>query len=263
MTTALVLTTGYSISFPVFSAVEVPGEAYKIEGEVQGTAFALGAEYMLTARHVLVAASSGGQYQVVVGLQAPDGFFKAARVADSEQLDADIALLKVDFVVPGSEGWFNRFKWREAPIEPFELVRSVGYGYGLQVIDDRRSVIVRGFQGHVVSRLDEFKPVGWVGKPVPAYELSFAAPCGLSGAPLLNSQGNVVVHGVVIGNSESRMLVFRSEERVGESSGVSTVEQYEALTLGIAVQASVVLNQTSKLLGMSVREHLAAHGLIV
>jgi len=255
------LTSGYSIALPVFSAVPAPGEAYKIEGEVCGSAFALGDEYMLTARHVLLEASAG-EHQMVVGLQAPDGFFKAARVVEAEPLHADIAILRVEFVVAGSDKWFNRFKWREAPVEPFEPVRVVGYGYGIHRVDDRQSLVVRGFQGHVVSRLNEFKPVGWTGPAFPAYELSFSAPRGLSGAPLLNSQGTVFVHGVVIGNSESRMLVFRSEERVHEGTTATTVEQYEALTLGIAVEASTVLAQRSALLGKSIREHLVDHALL-
>lgn len=113
-----------------------------------------------------------------------------------------------------------------------------------------------------MSRLTEFKPVAWAGPAFPAYELSFAAPRGLSGAPLLNTRGTVFLHGVVIGNSQSRVPVFRSEERVSDGSSATIVEQYEALTLGIAVEASTILTQTSKLLGKSVREHLADHGLI-
>ena len=216
---------------------------------------------MLTAKHVLVEASSRG-HQIVVGLQAPNGFFKAARVVQSEQLDADIALLDVEFVVAGSDRWFNRFKWREPPVEPFERIHVVGYGHGMYRVDDRESLVVRAFQGHVVSRLDEFKPVGWAGSAFPVYELSFAMPLGLSGAPLLNSQGAVFVHGVVLGNSEARMLVFRSEERLTHGAVVAAVEQYEALTLGIAVEAKAVLTQTSTLLGKTIREHLVEHHLI-
>ena len=113
-----------------------------------------------------------------------------------------------------------------------------------------------------MSRLDEFKPVGWAGSAFPVCELSFAMPRGLSGAPLLNSQGAVFVHGVVIGNSEARMLVFRSEERLTHGAVVAVVEQYEALTLGIAVEAKAVLTQTSTLLGKTIREHLVEHHLI-
>ena len=39
------------------------------------------------------------------------------------------------------------------------------------------------------------------------------------------------------------MLVFRSEERLREGAVTATVEQYEALTLGIAVDAKTVLEK--------------------
>lgn len=258
----MALVSGYSIALPVFSAVAVPasdGDAYRPQGEVCGSAFALGGDYMLTAQHVLAEASAGGD-EVVVGLQT-DGFLKAARVVESEQLHAEIALLRVEFVVEGSDKWFNRLRWREGPLHTFEAVRVLGYAYGIHRVDNRESLVVRGFEGRVVSGLREFKPVGWPGLPFPVYELSFLAPRGLSGAPLLSS-GTEFVHGVVIGNSQSRMLVFRSEERVREGDAAATVEQHEAMTLGIAVQASTVLAQTSRLLGKSIREHLADHALL-
>jgi hypothetical protein len=134
-----------------------------------------------------------------------------------EQLDADIALLHVEFVVAGSDRWFNRFKWREPPVEPFERIRVVGYGHGMYRVDDRESLVVRAFQGHVVSRLDEFKPVGRAGSAFPVYELRSRMPRGLSGAPLLNSQGAVFVHGVVIGNRAGACRCNRKFDRGSES----------------------------------------------
>jgi hypothetical protein len=234
------------MTLPVFSAFPGPSGTHLIQGEVCGSAFALGSEFMLTAHHVLREAAAGGEY-VVVGLQSPEGVWNVARVVETETLAADLALLRVEFAQPGSERWFHRFKWQEVPFEPFALVRAVGYAYGMQNVDGLRSVVVRGFQGHIVSRLVAFKPLGWPGQPFPVYELSFASPRGLSGAPL---------------NSESRMLVFRAQERVRKGAEITTVEQYEALTLGIAVEAGTALPQQSRLLGKSLREHLAEHSLI-
>jgi hypothetical protein len=236
------LTSGYTIALPVFSARSAPGGAYQIEGEVQGTAFAIGGSFMLTAGHVADAATTEGRH-AVIALEGPDGFFKAAKVIEREDLDADVALLKVEFPVEGSERWFHVFRWRETPVEAFETVRCVGYAYGIHNVDGRQSVVARGFQGEVVSRLREFKPLAWPRDPFPVYELSFMAPRGLSGAPLLNSHGHPLVYGMVIGNSQSRMTVFRSEERLAEPDRNTTVEQYEALTLGIAVEGRTILAQ--------------------
>lgn len=161
----MALVSGYSIALPVFSAVAVPasdGDAYRPQGEVCGSAFALGGDYMLTAQHVLAEASAGGD-EVVVGLQT-DGFLKAARVVESEQLHAEIALLRVEFVVEGSDKWFNRLRWREGPLHTFEAVRVLGYAYGIHRVDDRESLVVRGFEGRVVSGLQGVQ-AGWLARP--------------------------------------------------------------------------------------------------
>lgn len=96
------LTSGYSVALPIFSASPVPGDAYKIEGEVCGSAFALGGHFMLSTCHVASEASAGSR-QAVVGLTGPDGYLKSARVVEYEQLQADLAILQVEFVFSGSE----------------------------------------------------------------------------------------------------------------------------------------------------------------
>ncbi len=72
----------------------------------------------------------------------------------------------------------------------------------------------------------------------------------------MNAQGKAVIHGMIIGNSESKMLVFRSEERDKNGDTVTAVEQYESLTLGIAITASEIIALPSKLLGSTIDEHL-------
>jgi hypothetical protein len=217
---------------------------------------------MLTAGHVVSSIDRSSGNAIIVGVQGPDTYFQAAYVTEAELIGADLGLLKVDFVIPGSDRWFNRFRWADSPLDAFTRVRAVGYAYGMHRVEDRQSIVTRGFEGHIVSTLNEFKPLGSAGGPFSVHELSFMAPRGLSGAPLLNASGKVTIHGVVIGNSETRMMVFRSEERVAEPTATATVEQYEALTLGIAVAAGDVLSRESRLLGTSVRDHLEAHNLL-
>jgi hypothetical protein len=257
--------TGYSMASPILCAEDSSGEQRAI-GEVRGSAFSIGGDYFLTAGHVARAAAAcpGGAVAVV-----PDsrGDLRPARIVDSEILEGDVGLLRADVATIGSasmdsSGSFYCLQWQTKQLNPFEIVRVVGYAYGVHTVDERRSLVVRGFQGHVTSHLMEFKPVGWKGSPFPVYELSFVAPLGLSGAPLLNASGTVQVHGVVIGNSESRMLVHRSDERLTEEGAVSTLENYEVLTLGIAVDASYVLALRSNLLGKPIRDHLEAFNLV-
>jgi len=258
------LTSGYAISLPVFAGREEENGTFLIEGEVAGTAFSLGNEFMITAGHVVKNIDMSSPNCMILGL-AKDASFKAARVVEAEPLDKDIAVLRVEFNVSGSDKWFRKFKWHDSAILPLQPIRTVGYAYGMHTVDDRKSVIVRGFQGYVVARLPEFKPVGYTGDPFGVYELSFAAPRGLSGAPLMNVVGTVVIHGVIIGNSEAQMTVFRSEERIkeiGKTIKVEQYEKYEALTLGVAVTAREIFSLKSNLLGASVRDHLEANDLL-
>src|SRR3990172_4994834 len=256
------LTSGYSITLPVFRAQRREDQTFLIQTQVEGSAFPLGGEFMVTAAHVSATDSASDDATMVVGIQAPDGYFKAAEITEVEDIGADIAVLRVSFSVPESNDWFNRFKWSRSQLDPFTPVRTVRYAYGTHTIDGNTSVVVRGFHGEVVSRLNEFRPLTMKGSPFQVYELSFLAPRGLSGAPLLNAQGKVQIHGVIIGNTDTRMMVFRSQETIQEDAKTTIVEQYDALSLGVAVTADDILPRKSRLLGASVEKHLAVHELI-
>lgn len=258
----MTLTSGYSLALPVFHAVRNSDGSFEKKGEVRGTAFSIGGDYMITAAHVLTGIPTSGQDLALVGISHPEKGLMAAIVAEYEDLQCDVAILRVTYSMPDLSQCFNRFQWSSKQLNPFENVRSVGYAYGLHKVDEEETVVVRGFQGHIVSSLDRFRPVGGTGSPFSVYELSFAVPRGLSGSPLLNAQGKVIVHGVVIGNSESKMLVFSSEEKVVEESSSTFVEQYESLTLGVAVRTDQLLNLDSELLGSTVEKYLSDSDLL-
>ena len=136
----------------------------------------------------------------------------------------------------------------------------MGFPYGTLRVDEKLKSVQRVFQGYVVSRIIEFKPVGVSGNPYAVYELSFAAPRGLSGAPLLNAAGSLLLHGMVIAHSESKMIVFHSEEVVKEAWETTVVEHHEVLRLGVAVTADHILGSESRLLGGLVRDFLGSNG---
>ena len=264
--------SGYSMVLPLLPArSDAPGGA-AVDGGIFGTCFSIGGPFMLTAGHVAATAPFEANRRLIAAIQTPDGMaFKAAEVVQCEQLTADIGLLKVQFHYPESASWIRRLAWSERHLLPFEVVRTAGYPYGLHITEEHgNALVVRGFQGQVVASIQHFKPQGMKGPLFAIYELSFMAPRGLSGAPLMNANGVPVVHGVVIGNSESKMLVFRSEERETEKEEseqekkekTSSFEQYEALSLGIAVTAAQVFALESKMLGGTVRQHLSTQGLL-
>jgi hypothetical protein len=256
----MVLTSGYSVALPIFQAEINAGRITPIPTALVGSCFALGGNYMITAGHVASKFADENR-TLVVGIYRQDTGLDVAAVIELEHLGCDLAILQIDFDESHMFERFHRFGWSNVPLDPFTAVRSIGYAYGVQHVEDRQFVIVRGFQGHIVSRLSQFKPAGMMGSPFEVYELSLVAPRGLSGAPLTNVAGKAVIHGVVIGNSESQMMVFRNEERV-QSDRAQIVERYEALTLGIAVPATEVFRQTSHLFGSTVYHHLNQHGLL-
>jgi hypothetical protein len=92
--------------------------------------------------------------------------------------------------------------------------------------------------------------------------LSFSAPRGLSGAPLLTNDELAVVKGVVIGNSQSKMQVLSETERQSGSDWGKTTEVYESMSLGVAVRSVVVASLHSLLLGRTIGDHLREHGLL-
>jgi len=258
--------SGYSISLPIFSAEPFPNEGFKIIGEIFGTCFSIGEGFMLTAGHV-VREIQESAYIGVVGLLEPESRFpKGAPIVKSEILSCDLGIIEVDFIVKESAKWFSTLSWQQKPLTMLEPVKCVGYPYGLHNVEDRKSLVIRSFQGYIVAAVNRFKPLGMEGEPFSVYELSFQAPRGLSGSPLLREYGKLNVTGVVIGNSKSRMLVLESEEiekQMGEKATRKTVvEQYESLSLGVAVQAEEIFGIRSELLGDAIGGYFEKNKLL-
>ena len=159
-----------------------------------------------------------------------------------------------------------RRPWNNQPLVGFDPIRCCGYAYGHHRVGDRQSVVQRCFQGYVVAPLNEFELPGTNADIFSVHELSFPVPRGLSGSPLLNAVGNVMVNGVVIGNSDSQMVVFRSKEIETEAEkntkSTTIVERFESLSLGIAVQPEAILPLQSTMLGTTIEDHLLTNELL-
>jgi len=70
----------------------------------------------------------------------------------------------------------------------------------------------------------------------------------------------LLLHGMVIGHSESKMIVFHSEEVVKEAWETTVVEHHKVLRLGVAVTADHILGCESRLLGGVFRDFLGSNG---
>ena len=255
----------HALALPICRVEQEQQENYRIKGEILGTCFAIGNTHLITAAHV-ISDLTAIQSNAGVMLLNPEGqSFHIAPIIATEILHADIGILQIE--PKQGKLWFGRARWRGTPLSEFERIRAFGYPYGLHTVGDRQQIVLRSFEGHTVVHLREYLPLGMSGDPFSVYELSFATPRGLSGAPLCTfTDNNVRVHGVVIGNSQSSMLVFQSSEKSTEKDGERTettiVERYESLSLGIAVDMLTIKELKSGLLGSTVGAFLTTNELL-
>lgn len=140
------------------------------QGVFHGTAFCLAPNLFLTAAHVFHQAKAVGPDACVARLTP--GSFHGITVEDGELFDdIDVALLHC----PGLAADILPFSFM--PLPYLADVFCAGFAFGFQP----PVFHMRAFKGHIVNRreLDLLKA------GPPGYELSFIAPPGLSGAPLV------------------------------------------------------------------------------
>jgi hypothetical protein len=218
---------------------------------------------MMTAGHVAAGFGDSNALIPLVGLFGPERRFKCAQVTASEILPGDVAVLKMDYLAAETIHWQPKIRWGSRGLVGLEPIRAIGYAYGIYTTDQDTRIVSRAFEGAVTARLSRFKPLGSDIASFPVYELPFLAPRGLSGCPLLSAKGAILVRGVIIGNSQAKMLVYSSEEIVEEPSGKTRIEHYESLTLGIATDGLFIQQLRSELLGTTIGAHLEAHSLLL
>jgi len=171
--------------FPVFGASGGPTGDLE---EICGTAFSIGADVFMTAGHVLKSAFT---HQVAaIGYPGIPGKTWRGSSIDEQEVFADLDIGICKAQVPHSPP----IPWGQGPILLSEEVQSVGYPHGLDLT--LRTVVLRAFQGHIVSerKFGKLPQLPWV------YELSFQCPRGISGAPIWKTEGQSGVGGVIIGS---------------------------------------------------------------
>ena len=230
---------------------------YDMHGDVIGTCFSIAGGFCLTAGHVVRNLQAlKGDFVPLIATPTNEAW-TAAVIQESEFLDADIGILQCITM----SDQLPTLTWNVDNLNVLASVKSFGYAYGTHFVERELMIVARAFKGEIVCTLPRFKPIGFDGPAFSVHELSFQAPRGLSGAPLLDD-GSDVVKGVVIGNSQSEMIV--SSEKETESNGdlIHSIERVERLTLGIAVRAVQVTTLNSVLLKGSIGAHLKTHGLL-
>jgi hypothetical protein len=249
----------YHLAYPMFSGKLVRPSVYQIQGDIQGTCISIGANTFVTAGHVAKELESRHEPALVGIFAADESHMWAAPIESYEHLRCDLSLVRIEAPhAPYSEQILT-LAWSSEPLGWCDNVETYGYAYGLHQAT-RTTVLLRAFKGYVVCDPTDFTRSG---ESFHAYELSFGVPRGLSGAPLFTHEKKLLVHGVIIGNSSSSMLVFDSKEVEQRTGHVVRVERYESLNLGIAVHGREVLGLESKLLRGTIGAHLQAQKKLV
>ena len=240
----------YERIFPVAAGNITKGTAddVMILNQVIGTCFSIGGDYFLTAAHVL---KSALQYKWSGISFAYKDMWHGSPFFNTQILeDFDIGI----FIAETPNTKFLR--WNDKSFPMLQAVQSIGYPYAFD--SENRQITVRSFAGHIVSEQKFHRLKG----NARIYELSFQAPRGLSGAPLLTLEKGKSVSGIIIGNSTTEMLIYSDKEIISDGIGENTVERYEALHFGIAIQSPQILDIYFTVLGGTLRTHLEKHGLI-
>jgi hypothetical protein len=244
---------GEDIAKPVVAGTIVDARAFHHVGEgLYGTAFPIGGSRFITAQHVTNAiAATGGQIhlgwphagqRLIYGASVP----MAPANLLQEWPEVDLAAIES----PGVDYRAGVWAAGEVPNVLYP-VSATGYPFGFDI--STHSLTLRAFSGTIVS--SRSFDLGRRGNRTFVYELSFAAPRGLSGAALL---ADGVIVGCVVGNQSAGMMVYAGEERLDEAGAVTRVERFEALHLGIAIRTDVILALKFPD-GQTVREWVGAH----
>jgi trypsin-like peptidase len=188
---------------------------------IYGTAFPILPGLFVTAGHV----ANDVQVDGIPGLvQVTSG--RNIKVSEITQLEVfsgiDLALLEC----PGLKELVPLPLEFDRELTFLEPAYAIGYPYALD--PEWVTVVPRGFRGHVVTRRELYQLRG---QP-PGYELSFHAPQGLSGAPVVSHvQGDHRCYGYVV-----------QQATLGGGD--------EKAIVGVAVDIRVLLTVKTDLLGL-------------
>ncbi len=220
---------------------------------VYGTAFMLGGGIFMTAAHVLKGAKARQSY--CLGFGGGTERLQIADIVEVEYVDQyDVAFGSIGEDIPS----FVSLPWRLGWLNHLDDVETGGFPHAFDA--KAYFIVARAFKGYVVSRRDNYGCPLFQG-PAAVYEVSFPAPVGLSGAPLLWEFGGIKsVVGMIVGSGNFEMTVFEEERVEGDTKEWYSVKH--GLHLGIALTADCLAAMPSKLLGMTLRQYLERQSLV-
>ncbi|MCJ7449411.1 MAG: hypothetical protein MUO72_17180 [Bacteroidales bacterium] len=132
------------------------------------------------------------------------------------------------------------FKICKNTLEMLSDVLACGFPHGLDL--QNKILRNRAFKGYVSNYGQFFQ---FPSRPN-CYELSFMCPKGISGAPLLQFDKDLlqyIVYGYIIGNSNCEIMVFSESEITLDGSTKTIYEKTESMKFGIAIQVTELINR--------------------
>ena len=207
-----------------------------------GAALYLGETFFLTAAHVADTANPDDFYVTEFDPGLGYGFYQRKIVEIEQKPDIDVAMLKADFP---PRARVRSLTWSADNCTL--ATRLYATGFPFSVDKNWRIPKIRTFQGNIVSQMP-FDTLA--GNPL-AYELDFACPRGMSGAPLVSCDNvdNPEIRGLVIGNHRTDQSIFREKEIIEEDNQTTIIEHYDSLSLGIAVHIDPILRAKYDMIG--------------
>jgi hypothetical protein len=252
--------TGYDLVFPLLAGTESAPGTFDTTKQILGTAFYLGSGFFITAGHVACVLQDQTRVPLLATpIPGESGPASASVIQEIEILDHDLAILRLNVrtnpqVVEPVIPWFT------GEVSPFDDLWAIGFPYGLIPSGEFQQFQLRSFRGHAVGNPSGYELPSDNMRPASVYELSFQAPRGLSGGPLIAGLPNreAILAGIVVGNSSQSMIVHTGTETDASGQQKTIVERHESLHLGIAIQSSEALELNSDILGSTIGTHLSA-----
>lgn len=183
----------FDLHVPVFAYIRKPdGSIETPSAVIYGTAFPIASGIFATAAHVIEAAAADGTPGLSYVSAAADKMVHYPIQSHQLYLAIDLALIECPSL-------------KRLPPTPIDFDRKLEFlsnasalGFPLALDAEFVTCIPRAFGGHVVTRRELYHLPA---RP-PGYEVSFASPQGLSGAPLISTHfGRAFCYGDMIQQS--------------------------------------------------------------
>lgn len=219
---------------------------------VTGSAFSIGSGFFLTAGHV-IKKTKKAEHMGCGFVKEGDDLWHSIQIKDFEINEKfDLAVFKADL-----EG-IKAMKWDFSKLKLLDNIETSGYPYAID--PELNRIDTRAFKGYIVSSSATF-PLLSKDSTI-FYELSFQCPRGISGAPLFTSERPGKVKGIILGNKETPVTIWKEKTKSKDGANEKITEVQEAIHYGAAIEIQYLKDIEFKLLGGSLGDHLAKNNLI-